>query len=268
VIHFDLNTCEIGKNFPITTGALADPRTALAMLAVELDRILTGQQREAARKRMDEAREIKSKRQSELRAADAARFGAVPLLLPEFMAQLQKRLEGLTPGPIVFDEALTHSAEVLRYLSFDEPGTYFQTRAGMLGTGLPGTVGLKAAHPDRLVLGFAGDGGSMQTIQALNVAARYRLGAKFIVCNNRSYRILKYNLQEYREGTPEANSAGFPEPFDLAASHLRFDELARGHGVEALRIEKQEEIGCALDRALADVNEPFLIDLVLSDALH
>src|ERR1700730_6123349 len=61
----------------------------------------------------------------------------------------------------------------------------------MLGTGLPGAVGLKIAQPDRTVFGFAGDGSSISTIQALSTAARYDLGAKFVVCNNRSYRILK-----------------------------------------------------------------------------
>src|SRR5208282_6329409 len=111
-----------------------------------------------------------------------------------FMKELAKRLP---KGSLIFDEALTNSGELSRYLPQDEPGTFFQTRAGMLGTGLPGAVGLKAAHPDRVVFGFSGDGGGMSTIQAISTAARHGLGVKFVVCNNRSYRILKLNLQQY-----------------------------------------------------------------------
>ena len=50
----------------------------------------------------------------------------------------------------------------------------------MLGTGLPGAVGLKAAFPDRLVFGFSGDGGSISTIQAISTAARHSLGVKVL----------------------------------------------------------------------------------------
>jgi thiamine pyrophosphate-dependent acetolactate synthase large subunit-like protein len=46
----------------------------------------------------------------------------------------------LPRGALVFDEALTHSPESCRYLPQDQRETYFQTRSGKLGTGLPGTV--------------------------------------------------------------------------------------------------------------------------------
>ncbi len=47
------------------------------------------------------------------------------------------------------------------------------------------------------MIGFGGDGGAMYTFQALWTAAHYRIGAKFVVCNNRSYRLLKDNLVVY-----------------------------------------------------------------------
>jgi len=155
----------------------------------------------------------------------------------------------------------------MRYLPQERPGQYFQTRAGMLGTGLPGALGVKIARPDRLVIGFGGDGGSISTIQALASAARHRIGAKFFVCNNRSYRILKYNLQQYwrEQGAPDAGA--FPESFDLASPELRFDGLAAAQGVRAQRIESPDRIPAALDAALADIDEPFLTELVLSPKL-
>jgi benzoylformate decarboxylase len=188
------------------------------------------------------------------------------------MADLAERLAELEQPALIFDEALTSAPDLLRYLPQDEPGTWFQTRVGMLGTGLPGTVGLKLAHPDRTVFGFTGDGGAMSTIQALATAARYGIGAKFVVCNNKSYRILKYNLQQYRRDRAEAGERPaspnqvFPDSFDLAPPDLRFDKLAQGQGVDAVRVERPDDIAPALDRALAD-DKPFLIDLVLSAEL-
>lgn len=61
-------------------------------------------------------------------------------------------------------------------------------------------------------------------------------------------------------GSSEANC------FDLAAQNLRFDLLAQGLGVAAVRVERPEAIGPALDRALAD-DAPFLIELMLDPGL-
>jgi len=262
VIHFDLNTYEIGKNFPLTIGALADPKAALGLLARVLKTSMNQEQRiRAQNRRMQKEKAKAIERKGDLEK-DARVRNEVPLHASRFMEELAQRLANLPRPALIFDEALTCSPELLRYLPQDECGTYFQTRAGMLGTGLPGALGLKVARPDRTVFGFSGDGGSMSTIQALSTAARHDIGAKLVVCNNRSYRILKYNLQEYWEETNPTDQT-FPEQFNLTHPELRFDKLAHGQGINAVRIETPEEIAPALDQALEN-DRPFLIDLVLN----
>jgi benzoylformate decarboxylase len=263
VIHFDLNTYEIAKNFPVMVGALADPKPTLGLLAQELRRLMSKAQQAAAQDRLRHQREVKSLQREQQLARDAQGYGQVPLRVSQFMAELGKRLP---EGALIFDEALTYSPELCRYVPQDDPGTYFQTRAGMLGTGLPGALGLKVARPEKVVFGFSGDGGSISTIQALSTAARYGIGAKFVVCNNRSYRILKYNLQEYWRDQNQPTNQPFPEAFDLVHPDLHFAKLAEGQGVDAIRVERPEQITPALDRALMD-DRPFLIDLVLSSEL-
>jgi len=264
LIHFDLNEAEIGKNFPTAIAALADPKPTLAALAQELGQIMDAGQRATARDRLAHQRQAKEEARAKARAADQTAWQNGRLHISQFAKALAARLP---PDAMIFDEALTSSPELMRYLPQDRPGHYFQTRAGMLGTGLPGAVGLKAAYPDRLVIGFTGDGGGISTIQALATAARHGLGAKFVVCNNRSYRILKYNLRNYWQALQQPANQAFPPSFDLDRPELRFDKLAEGLGVAALRVERPDEIEPALDRALQQPNEPFLIDLMLSSEL-
>ncbi len=268
IVHFDLNTAEIGKNFHTTIAALADPKRVLSALADALDPLLSENHKKTAAAAIKEAAAQHANSRAEAQKADAEKSGQVPLRAPGFMKALAGTLSTLGKPFSVFDEALTHSPEITRYFSFDVPGTYFQTRAGMLGTGLPGAIGLKIAQPDRVVLGFAGDGGSMQTIQALASAARHQVGVKFVVCNNRSYRILKYNIRRYWKdlGIPEAEFPPYPESFDLHSTPLDFVKLAEGHGVTAMRVETPEQIQPAIDRALAD-DKPFLVELILSSEL-
>jgi benzoylformate decarboxylase len=266
VIQFDLNATEIAKNFPVTIGALAEPKATLARLAGALRETTTAAESERAgeRRKRHEAEQA-ARRRAELER-DALARNRAPMRPARFMAELAERLAELAHPPLIFDEALTSAPDLLRYLPQEEPGAWYQTRVGMLGTGLPGAVGLKLAHPGRTVLGFAGDGSAISTIQALATAARYRIGAKFVVCNNRSYRILKYNLRQYWRDRREPDDQAFPDSFDLAQPELRFDRLARGQGVDAIRVEHPADIAPALDRALAD-DKPFLIDLVLSAEL-
>ena len=162
---------------------------------------------------------------------------------------------------IVFDEALTNSPALTRYLPPTLPGHFFQTRGGSLGVGIPGAIGAKLANPDKTVFGVTGDGGAMYTIQALWTAARHNVDAKFVICNNRSYRLLQLNIAEYwKEQGIAAHE--FPVSFDLSKPAMRFDEMARSMGVPAARIETLDQIEPAIRQALATTG-PFLLDVVL-----
>ena len=266
VIHFDLNSYEIGKNFPLRIAALAEPKVTLRRLAEILRNTMTPEQSRRASERRQQAQRKKVEDRKVALAKDQQARDQVPMRPARFMQELADRLQRLAQPALIFDEALTSSPDLMRYIPQDVPGSYFQTRAGMLGTGVPGTIGLKIAHPDRTVFGFAGDGGAISTIQALATAARYGIGAKFVICNNRSYRILKYNLQNYWRDLGQQTNQTFPDSFDLQKPELRFDQLAQGQGLDAVRVERPEQIGPALDRALA-AEKPFLIDLVLSKDL-
>ncbi len=260
VVHVDLDAYEIAKNHRVDIGLVADPALTLGALAAALRAIMTPEQTAAASTRRAAARTRRQQEDEQARTVDAATWDQVPMRPARFMSELAKRVGSRA---LIFDEALTTSPDLTRYLPPDEPGSYYQTRGGSLGVGIPGALGAKLAHPDRTVIGFTGDGGSMYTIQALWTAAHHGIGAKFVICNNGSYKLLKLNIQQYwrERGMPEHD---FPESFDLMKPEIRFDQLAKSLGVNAVRVEKPEEIGPALDAALAD-DSPFLIDLVLTD---
>ena len=258
VVHIDLDAYEIAKNFRVDLGLVADPKPTLGLLADELERTLTGEQREAGRRRMDDLAEQKRKELESAKAHDREFEGDTPMHPSTFMAELARQVGD---DVVIFDEALTSSPELTLHIPPRKPGHYFCTRGGSLGVGFPGALGVKLAMPDKTVIGFSGDGGCMYTFQALWTAAHHGIGAKFVVCNNRSYQLLKLNLQQYWLERGFADHA-FPASFDLGHPEIRFDELARSMGVPATRVETPEEVGPAIAEALAEPG-PYLIDLVL-----
>jgi benzoylformate decarboxylase len=260
VAHIDLDAYEIAKNFPVDLGVVADPKLTLRALAKMLESQMTSGQKSAAANRMKSMAEEAKRSLDEAILKDTAQKDDIPMKPALFMKELARRLD---EDAIIFDEALTCSPELNRYIPARKPGHFFQTRGGYLGVGIPGAIGLKLLHPDKTVIGFSGDGGSMYTIQALWTAVRYNVGAKFVICNNQSYKLLKLNIQEYwkEQGIPDHE---FPNAFDLAEPKLRFDEIARALGVPSARVEKPSDIGTALDKALS-TDGPFLIDLIVTN---
>jgi thiamine pyrophosphate-dependent acetolactate synthase large subunit-like protein len=258
IVHIDLDSYEIGKNFPVDLGLIGDPKVALGQLADSLERTMLPARKAGARQRAAELAARKENEEMSARAADAPRRDEVPLRASRFMEELARELP---PGAMIFDEALTSSPELVRYLPPDRPGLYFQTRGGSLGVGIPGAIGLKLAHPELPVVAFTGDGGSMYTIQALWTAAHHNVDAKFVICNNHSYKLLKLNIQQYwRER--EIAEHDFPISFDISNPDIGFVEMARGLGVPGVRVETPEQVGPAIRQALSH-RGPFLIDLVI-----
>ncbi|WP_328297611.1 thiamine pyrophosphate-binding protein [Streptomyces sp. NBC_00435] len=255
VVHIDLNAYEIAKNHPVDLGLAADPKQALRALAGVLERVLTPGQRAAAAGRLD-ARTRERTRAGLVEREDMDSKEAAGSPMAVFLRTLAERTGG---DLIVFDEALTTSPLVTKYLPPERPGDYHLTRGGSLGVGFPGAVGVKLARPDRLVVGFAGDGGSMYTYQALWTAARHGIEAKFVVCNNRKYRLLDDNIAQYwRER--EIPEHGFPGSFDLSHPEIDFAALARSLGAGGMRVEKPDEAVAAVGRMLAHPG-PFLVDV-------
>ncbi|MCB0212178.1 MAG: thiamine pyrophosphate-binding protein, partial [Anaerolineae bacterium] len=262
VIHVDLNAHEIAKNHPVDLGVVSDPKLTVAKLIEALGSIMTDEQQEAAQTRAAKIGDANAeKRQSQIEADMAVR-NDVPMHPSRFMEELA---EYLPKDAIIFDEALTSSPALTRYLPPSKPGHFFQTRGGSLGVGIPGALGAKLANPGKTVIGFSGDGGSMYTIQALWTAAHHKIDTKFVICNNQSYMLLKLNIKQYWQ-EQGLDPHTFPKPFELTEPVVDFVSMAKSMGVPGIKVEKPDQVGPAIKKAL-DHHGPFLIDLVISNEL-
>ena len=122
----------------------------------------------------------------------------------------------MPPGAIIVGEGgSTGSPALNASIDRTEPGTFFRLRGGGLGFGLPATLGVKLARPDRPVVGLIGEGEGMYTNQALWTAAHYRIPVTYVVLNNASYRILKVNMKSYLRGLGRDPRPGSYPAMDL-----------------------------------------------------
>jgi thiamine pyrophosphate-dependent acetolactate synthase large subunit-like protein len=259
VIHIDLDAYNIAKNYPINLGLVSDPKPTLRLLADAVtDRLSPAQQQAACERAQRIARE-NHQQLARGQETDRAHRAAVPLHMSAFAEELAHQLP---QGAIVYDESLTYTTELTRAVRPTTPGEFFQTPGGTLGVGIPGAVGVKLAHPDRTVVGFTGDGGAMFTYQALWTAAHEGIAAKFVVCHNASYRILKENIVRYWHDRGQPPDQPFPPSFDICGPRVDFVSLAHGLGVPGCRVSQPTQIAGAITTML-NHDGPYLIELVL-----
>ncbi len=256
LIHVHLNPWELGKNYRTDVAMLADPKRALAELAAALERTQTPAQREAARARVA-AVEARRRRAAEALQQELARVRDRTPIAP--LRLMQELADALPPGACVYDESVTASEALAHCLPVHEPGSYLRARGGGLGLGMPGTIGLKLARPDRPVVGVVADGAAMYTIQALWTAAHHKVPVTWVICNNRSYRILKLNMLQY---LGEAAAGRRFVAMDLTDPDLDFARIAASFGVPGERVEQPDQLGPALRRAFA-AGGPALVDVVI-----
>jgi acetolactate synthase-1/2/3 large subunit len=118
-----------------------------------------------------------------------------------------------------------------------------------MGFTVPGAIGAKLAAPDRPVLGFAGDGDFLMTVQELAMAAQYGLDLIYVVVDNAGWQSIR-DLQLDVYGEDRGFAAEFRRP-DGEPIHPDLVTVARGFGVQAEEATDEQALKGAIGRALA-----------------
>ena len=141
---------------------------------------------------------------------------------------------------ILVDEGLTSSRQLTALRPHRDRYGYHALASGGIGWGLPASVGVSLANPDRPVVCFSGDGSAMYSIQALWTAAHHKLPLTFIIANNGGYRIIKQRLLAFH-GDDHYVGMDFVDP------PVDFTGVAKSLGLEAMRITDPKEVAARAD---------------------
>jgi benzoylformate decarboxylase len=163
--------------------------------------------------------------------------------------------ERLPTDAILVEESPSSRPELHARIPARVPMGFLSAAMGGLGFALPGTIGLRMALPDRPILAVVGDGSSLYQIQALWSAARYRVGALFVVMANGRYAIMD----------KLAADTGKPAPWP-AFDTIDIAAIAGAFGCEAVRIEDHADLLTRLDAVLPELahrDTPLLLEIAV-----
>ncbi|HEY4861863.1 MAG TPA: thiamine pyrophosphate-binding protein [Xanthobacteraceae bacterium] len=259
LIHLDVDAWELGKNYAPAVAILADPKGTLPDITAAVRDAMTSGARARARERLAATSKAIAAEREALKAKARALAGATPV---QPLALLHGIAETLSEDAIVVEEAISSAPGIRQLIRSNDPQSYFGLRGGGIGWGLPATMGVKVALPERPVVGLIGDGSAMYTCQGLWTAAHYQIDAVFVILNNTSYRILKQRLHAMRGLAEQADSYVGMELID---PKIDFVGLARSLGIKAERARTVHDATDLLKTALNDGGAT-LIDVELDRA--
>jgi acetolactate synthase-1/2/3 large subunit len=254
LIHIDIDPAEIGRNYPVEIGVATDLKSALAVMTRVARRLFPeGIKNDPLREEIGTYR-----REFEAGNRQHVNNDAFPMRPERILANVR---EVLPRDGIITTDVGWNKNGVGQQFPIYTPGSIL-TPGGFatMGFGSPAALGAKLAQPHRVVIALVGDGGFGQNPAVLATAAEQNIPVVWVVMNNGAYGTIA-GLEMAHYGTTFGCIFKTPngEPYspDFAA-------IARGFGVEGLKITSAAEFKPALERAIAS-NRPFVLDVSMKN---
>jgi pyruvate dehydrogenase (quinone) len=229
-VQIDLDPVRIGLRYPVEVGLVGDSLRTLRRLIPLLDRNANRAWLEAAQKGKAEWMALMQERGTRQ---------DMPMKPQVVAHELGKRL---ADDAIIATDSGTITTWAARHFQI-RPGQMFSLSGNLatMACGLPYAIGAQVAYPQRQVVAFVGDGGFTMLMGEIATAVKYQLPIKVVIIKNNTLGQIKWEQMVFL-GNPEYVCD--LQPIDFAA-------FARACGAEAFTIERPEECGAILERALA-----------------
>jgi acetolactate synthase-1/2/3 large subunit len=241
--QIDIDEYEIGKNYPVELGVVADAHAFCEALwrEIEADPVDT------AKRSLWEGRIADLVVPWNAKLAPGRTDRSLPLRIS---AVLDIVHDAVPRDTIVLTGAGHSQAQFLQEYTVNDASQVISPNGfSTMGFTVPGAIGAKLAAPDRPVLGFAGDGDFLMTVQELAMAVQYGIDVTYVVVDIAGWQSIR-DLQMDAYGEEHGFAAEFR---DNAGASVSPDlvAVAKGFGVQAEEATDEQALKNAIGRALA-----------------
>ncbi|WP_209323362.1 acetolactate synthase large subunit [Brevibacterium renqingii] len=252
VIHADIDPAEIGKNRDVDVAIVGDAREVLAEML--------GEMRERFPKALERQREPWWRFLNRLKETYPLGYDRQGELCdPQYVIS---RISALTGPEAVYAAGVgQHQMWAAQFIEFERPKSWLNSGGlGTMGYSVPAAMGAKVSQPDRVVWAIDGDGCFQMTNQELATCAINSIPIKVAIINNSSLGMVRQWQTLFYDGR-YSNT-------DLNTGHetIRIPDfvgLAEAYGCEALRVERNDDVDAAIEKALSINDRPVVLDFTV-----
>lgn len=253
-MQIDLDPIEIGRNVPVSIGAVADPKKALTAILKAVKEILPeGRQKPELRAAIKQYKTDFAA--SNVDISNDSRFPMTPQRILKDVAETFPE-----DGIIVTDVGWNKNGVGQQYI-IRQPGTILHPGGlATMGFGASAVLGAKLAAPDKKVITLVGDGGFGANPSALATAVEQNISVVWVVMNNSAFgTIAGLTASHY----PHTFGTVFHTP-DGKPYNPEWSDVAKAYGVKSVKITSADEFKGVFEQALAH-DGPFLIDVPMEN---
>lgn len=253
-LQIDIDPSEIGRNYPVAIGAIADLKLALAQILEEAKILLPeGIDRPEIREIIKVNRT--QFKESNIEISEDGRFPMTP-------QRILKDVKAVIPeDAIIFTDVGWNKNGMAQQFDITIPGTiHHSSGLATMGFGGSALIGGKLAAPDKVVLTLVGDGGFGVNPGALATAVEQNIPVVWVVMNNSAFGTitgLEYANYKTKFGTVFTTPDGAPYSPNWA-------EVAKAYGVDAVSIKSADDFKPELKKAIS-CNKPYLLDVPMEN---
>ena len=162
--------------------------------------------------------------------------------------QVLRELENAMPSDVMVSTDIGNiNAIANSYLRFERPRSFLAPMSwGNCGYALPTMIGAKCAAPERPAVAYSGDGAWSMSMSEIMTAVRHNIPVTGVVFHNRQWGAEKKNQVDFYNRRFVADELDNPS----------FAEVGKAMGTEGVIVDRLEEVGPALTRAIdAQMND-------------
>ena len=233
IIQIDVDAAEINKNVQVDCSIIGDVKEVLT----ELNKMIHPKNHDAWVAEIEE-----------MKAKYPLRYNPDGLTGPYVIEELYRVTKG---DAIVVTDVGQHQMWAAQYYKFKSPRTLLTSGGlGTMGYGLGAAIGAKMGRPEKIVVNVAGDGCFRMNMNEVATAARNNLPLIEIVINNHVLGMVR-QWQTLFYGHRYSNT--------MLEDKVDFVKFAESMGAVGIRVTKKEEVGPAIEKAIA-LNTTVVID--------
>jgi acetolactate synthase I/II/III large subunit len=240
LIQIDIDEAEIGRNYPVEIGAVADVSLAVSEIG---DAVLAAHPEPVSRPALRD--HIRAVRTAVFAATtNAGRSEAFPLRPERILTDLR---EALPADAVLVTDVGWNKNGVAQCYELPAEGRFIAPGgASTMGFGPAAAVGIQIALPARPVVALVGDGGMSAQLPAVPMAVEQGLPVIFVVMNNRAHGTIA-DLQAANFG--RSYGCEFHDP-DGQPYSPDFAAFGQACGADGYQITTPGDLGAALRAAV------------------
>ncbi len=253
-LQIDIDPTEIGRNYPVEIGAVADLKYALQQILEEIKKICpNGIDRPELRAEI--AAQKAAFKAANTEVSNDSRFPMTPQrILKDVKAQLPT-------DSLIFTDVGWNKNGVAQQFDVEIPGSiHHPSGLATMGFGSAAILGAKLAAPEKTVITLIGDGGFGTNPSVIATAVEQNIPVVWVVMNNSAFGTIS-GLEYGNYGTKFGTLFATPDGESYTPN---WAEIARGYGIEAVKITSAEAFAPALKKAI-EANKPYLLDVPMQN---